>query len=161
MDFSIRKIKSSDTSVLKEMLYHAIFVPEGAPKPAPDIVEQPELKRYIVGWRYPEDMGFVAVADQRVIGAAWTRRWSSDNPGYGFVDEHTPELSIAVLPGYRGQGIGTKLLARLFQELQDLGVKSVSLSVDLRNPAVRLYERFGFTIAEVKGTSCVMQCRLS
>ena len=160
MELSIRKLESSDTSVLREMLYHAIFVPKATPGPAQDIVDLPELKRYISNWQHPEDIGFVAVTDGQVIGAAWARRWSSDSPGYGFVDEDTPELSIAVLPEYRGRGVGTRLLSRLLQELRDLGTASVSLSVDLRNPAVRLYERFGFTIVEVRGTSCVMQCRL-
>jgi ribosomal-protein-alanine N-acetyltransferase len=44
------------------------------------------------------------------IGAAWLRLWSKDEQGYGFVDVHTPELSMAVRPEFRGQGIGTLLL---------------------------------------------------
>ncbi len=160
MDLTIRKIESSDIGILKEMLYHAIFVPEGTPRPDKSIVDRPELKRYIIDWQHPEDIGFVAVTDGQVIGAAWARRWSSDSPGYGFVDEDTPELSIAVLPDYRGRGVGTRLLSRLLQELKGLGAAAVSLSVDLRNPAVHLYERFGFTIVEARGTSCVMQCKL-
>ena len=115
MDLTIRKIESSDIGILKEMLYHAIFVPEGTPRPDKSIVDRPELKRYIIDWQHPEDIGFVAVADGQAIGAAWARRWSSDSPGYGFVDEHTPELSIAVLPDYRGQGLEQGCLAGCFR----------------------------------------------
>lgn len=78
------------------------------------------------------------------VGAVWVRLMIGENKGYGFVDDATPELSIAVLPEYRGQGVGTQLLTHLFGS--ECGVSSTSLSVSLENPAVRLYERFGFTV---------------
>jgi len=55
------------------------------------------------------------------------------------VDERTPELSVAVLPAYRGKGIGSHLVERLLQ-----GVHATSLSCDPVNPAWRLYLRLGF-----------------
>jgi len=55
------------------------------------------------------------------------------------VDARTPELSVAVLPGHRGLGIGTRLVAELLQS-----VDAVSLSCDPANPARRLYVRLGF-----------------
>jgi GNAT superfamily N-acetyltransferase len=70
---------------------------------------------------------------------AWLRCFPASEPGYGFVDESTPELSIAVLPAYRGKGIGSRLLERLLQ-----GVDAASLSCDPANPAWRLYVRLGF-----------------
>ena len=38
------------------------------------------------------------------------RELRADDPGFGFVDEATPELSIWVAEGERGQGIGGQLL---------------------------------------------------
>ena len=34
-------------------------------------------------------------------GAAWFRLFRRDAPGYGFVNEETPELSISVVPSRR------------------------------------------------------------
>jgi GNAT superfamily N-acetyltransferase len=58
---------------------------------------------------------------------------------YGFVDERTPELSVAVLAAHRGKGIGSRLVDGLLQ-----GVRATSLSCDPANPAWRLYVRLGF-----------------
>ena len=73
------------------------------------------------------------------VGAAWLRFFPAFDPGYGFVDERTPELSVAVLAAHRGKGIGSLLVDRLLQ-----GVEAASLSCDPANPAWRLYVRLGF-----------------
>ncbi len=135
------------------MLYHAIHVPEGQTPPPHSIVEEPKLAHYVRQWgKKPGDLGFVIVvnATSQPVGAAWLRLFSRPDPGYGFVDENTPELSIAMLPDYRGRGLGTLLLNAL---LQAAGQKfrAISLSVSPDNPARRLYERSGF--AEVAGGS--------
>lgn len=159
MDVVIRRLDPEESSILEEMLYEAIYVPEGTPKPPREILKKPELERYIANWGRSNDIGFLAVMGEKVIGAAWARVFEAANPGYGFVDAHTPELSIAVMSGYRGQGIGTILLQHLLAELWTLGFSAVSLSVDPNNPAVRLYKRFGFETVGVKGTSNVMVCK--
>jgi GNAT superfamily N-acetyltransferase len=41
------------------------------------------------------------------------RLLKADNPGYGYVDDATPELAIGVHRDYRGSGVGTAMLARL------------------------------------------------
>ena len=66
--------------------------------------------------------------------------------GYGYVDDETPELAIAVLPDHRGRGLGRRLLREL---LDAAGGRfgAVSLSVRAENPAWRLYERTGFRVA--------------
>ena len=52
---------------------------------------------------------------------------------------------MAVLPEYRGQGIGTKLLMRLLAAAKGQ-YADVSLSVGSGNPAAHLYERLGFEV---------------
>ena len=52
-------------------------------------------------------------------------------------------VDIALVPEYRGGGIGTMLLRRVFDE-GDAAGKPVSIHVEVFNPARRLYERLGF-----------------
>jgi ribosomal protein S18 acetylase RimI-like enzyme len=59
-------------------------------------------------------------------------------------------VDIALLPEHRGNGIGTRLLEELLAE-GDAGGKSVTIHVERMNPALRLYERLGFSVAEDKG----------
>ena len=59
-------------------------------------------------------------------------------------------VDIALLPEHRGAGVGTKLLENLLAEA-DEGGKSVTIHVERMNPALRLYDRLGFSVAEDKG----------
>jgi ribosomal protein S18 acetylase RimI-like enzyme len=59
-------------------------------------------------------------------------------------------VDIALLPARRGQGIGSSLLRDLLAEADAAG-KSVTIHVERLNPALRLYERLGFSVAEDKG----------
>ncbi len=157
-DFSIRDLTPADEPFLWEMLYHAIHVPEGQLPPPRSIVEEPKLAHYARQWgQTPGDLGFVAIENStgKPVGAAWLRLFSHLDPGYGFVDDHTPELSIALLPDYRGQGLGTLLLNAL---LKAAGQKfrTISLSVSPNNPARRLYERSGFAVVADDGSSITM-----
>ena len=53
-------------------------------------------------------------------------------------------LDIALLPEHRGQGIGGKLLRELIQQCNHEKLP-LRLQVLRTNPALRLYERLGFT----------------
>ena len=59
-------------------------------------------------------------------------------------------VDIALLPAHRGSGTGTSLLGDLLAEA-DADGKSVTIHVERLNPALRLYERLGFELAEDKG----------
>jgi ribosomal protein S18 acetylase RimI-like enzyme len=100
-------------------------------------------------------LGFGAFAGNKIIGAAWLRLLTGDNKGYGYWSDDTPELTIALAPDFRGQGIGTQLLQTLL-EAAATRFRAVSLSVEKSNPARRLYERFGFEIVEYDATSLLM-----
>jgi ribosomal protein S18 acetylase RimI-like enzyme len=76
------------------------------------------------------------------------------------VDDDTPEIGMAVLPGHRGRGIGSNLLKRLLESAGAV-YRKVCLSVSADNPALRLYERVGFERAGGDGTSVTMVKRLS
>ena len=157
MNCIIRPLTTEDEPFLWEMLYQALHVPEGQTAPPREVIHLPELARYVQGWGRENDCGFLAsdaVASQPV-GAVWLRLLVGENKGYGFVDDNTPELSIAVLPEYRGQGIGTQLLAHLFGS--ECGGSSVSLSISIGNPAVHLYERFGFSVISQSAGSFTMK----
>ena len=102
-------------------------------------------------------MGFAAIdkASRRQIGVVWIRLFNSHNPGYGYVAEDIPELSIAVLPGHRDLGIGTQLLNHMLAKAAER-YPGLSLSVTSENPAKRLYERLGFRVVNMKGASLTM-----
>jgi ribosomal protein S18 acetylase RimI-like enzyme len=56
-------------------------------------------------------------------------------------------LGIYVKQAYRGNRVGTALMAETLSHLKNRGVKSVELGVDGNNlPALRLYRRFGFEV---------------
>ena len=59
-------------------------------------------------------------------------------------------VDIALLPDHRGNGVGTALLSEILAEADAAG-KRVTIHVERFNPALRLYERLGFSVAEDKG----------
>ena len=146
MNIQTRPIQPADYPLLNDFLYHAIFIPEGMEQPAYDIIYDPEIYIYVKDFGKDSDCGVVAEADEKIIGAAWTRII----PAYGHLDENTPELAISVLPEYRGRGTGTLLMNRLFELLRERGYKRTSLSVQQDNPAVRFYERLGYKVTDEK-----------
>ena len=62
------------------------------------------------------------------------------------VRPHTAHIpQIAVAPEFQGQGLGTEMMARGFDECLRQGFREISLTVtDSNSGAVRLYERLGF-----------------
>lgn len=52
-------------------------------------------------------------------------------------------VDIALLPDFRGKGIGTTIIKSIFEKATALG-KSVTIHVEYNNPALKLYERLGF-----------------
>ena len=160
--FSIRQLTAQDEPFLWDMLYQAIYVPEGQPQPSRSILQEPEIAHYVTGWgQRPGDMGWVAIepSANQPVGAAWLRLFLQQEKGYGYVDDNTPELSIAILPEYRGQGVGTFLLDALLQTACER-FTAVSLSVSADNPAARLYRRLGFMVVADSGSSLTMRKRL-
>jgi GNAT superfamily N-acetyltransferase len=136
----LRAAVADDEAVLREFLYLALYVPPGSSPLPRSVLSEPAISRYVDGWgTRPGDRGLIAMVEGTPVGAAWLRLFTPCDPGYGFVDESTPELSIAVVPEFRSRGVGTALIRDLLRD----GC-SVSLSCDPLNPAWNLYLRFGF-----------------
>jgi ribosomal protein S18 acetylase RimI-like enzyme len=148
--FPIVPLTTADEPLLMEMMFQAIFVPDGAEPPPPSIINAPTTRKYYSAFgTLPGDMGYKAVDPQtgKPVGAAWLRLLRGNAKGYGYVDDQTPELSIAVDPAYRGQGVGTQLLELLFVAAAE-EYQAISLSVWPENPAYRLYQRLGFVVVK-------------
>lgn len=153
---AIRPVTPDDLTFLREMLYEAIYTPPGSPRPARELLAVPEIARYLVGWGRPGDQGFIAEMEGAPIGATWFRCFTAEQPGYGFVHPEIPELTLAMLPAFRGLGLGTALLESLIAQARADGYAGISLSVSPTNPAARLYKRLGFREVGFAGGSAVM-----
>ena len=64
-------------------------------------------------------------------------------------------VQVQLCPSCQGQGLGTDLLAQLVSEA-DVADAELRLSVLKANPARRVYERLGFTVASEKAHSFEM-----
>lgn len=147
-EIRIRPIKASEYPLLQGFLYDAIFLPEGAEPMPKEVIRQPELAVYIQDFGKPDDCCLVAESDGNVLGAVWTRILTGEVKGYGNIDDFTPELAISVKKEFRHQGIGKKLMQEMINLLKNRGYKRVSLSVNKKNNAYRLYEKLGFYTVE-------------
>jgi ribosomal protein S18 acetylase RimI-like enzyme len=137
---TLRQASVDDVAFLREMLYLALFVPPGSPPYARSILDDPAIDHYVRDWgTRPGDYGVIANVDGAPRGAAWLRYFATDARGYGFVNETTPELTVAVMRAYRNQGIGAQLVTHLQEH-----ASGISLSCDPANPAWRFYRRAGF-----------------
>jgi ribosomal protein S18 acetylase RimI-like enzyme len=106
----------------------------------------PFVAAHLAGWQRPEDFGFVAEHRGKAIGAAWARQFSPEEQPAFYVDRRTPEVTIGVSEGFRGQGVGEGLLRALIAEAEKRGLAALCLNVRHDNPARRLYERVGFRV---------------
>ncbi|MDV2990808.1 MAG: hypothetical protein N4J56_000462 [Chroococcidiopsis sp. SAG 2025] len=142
MNYQVRPLTPNDEHIVWQMLMYA------AHELSIEVVQkQPLLSRYAIDWGRLGDMGSVALVSERSIGATWLRLWLSADKGFGYIDDSLPELAMAVIPEYRGKGVGTKLLLQVLELAQSV-YPAVSLNVRANNPAIALYQRVGFIKVE-------------
>ena len=151
--FTLRSVESSDEQSLFQ-IYASTRVEELAQ----------------VDWDAAQRESFL-----RMQFTAQTRYYHSEYPGAVFQviwvegaiagrlsvhrrDQEIRIMDIALLPEYRGQGIGSQLLNALQRDAADSG-RSLSIHVERLNPALRLYERLGFQMIEDKGVYLLMEWR--
>ncbi len=155
--FLIRKLSIEESDLLKDFLYQAIFIPQGAEAPARDIIERPELRIYYEDFgSSPGDHCLVAEAAGQAVGAVWTRIMND----YGHVDDETPSFAISLLPDYRNKGIGTRLMRQMLSLLKEHAYRQASLAVQKANYAVRMYKEVGFEIIDENEEEFIMVCKL-
>lgn len=152
----IREIKSNEYLFLKEMLYEAIFQPDPAKALPRSIVDDHALSKYVANFGRLGDFAVVLIDDNKLVGAAWARAFAKEEGSYGFIAEGIPELSIAIYRLHRNQGFGTQMIDSLIKILRANGIENASLSVDKRNPAVKLYLRLGFEIVSEERSAFTM-----
>lgn len=153
----VRRGGAQDLRFLRDMLHHAYYWKERRPDAGPGPVQL-----YVKALGRPGDTVVIAQVDGFPVGAAWYRLFRAAKPGYGFVDESTPELAVAVVPNARGKGVGTALLDALLARARSDGHEAVSLSVDKRNAgAIHVYEQHGFERVAENEDSLTMVCKLA
>jgi GNAT superfamily N-acetyltransferase len=151
----IRRAAAGDLQFMRAMLTHAYHWHVAG------LETEIPLARYVEQWGRPGDVAIIAAEGANPVGAAWFRRFATSAPGYGFVDEQTPELTIAVVPSKRKHGVGQELLDALLERARGEGVQQISLSVEQGSPASAFYERNGFEAAGARGQALTMLKRLS
>jgi GNAT superfamily N-acetyltransferase len=147
----LRPVGIHDVRFLRDMLRHAYHwrLSEDTERP---------VYRYVANWGRHGDVGLLALEGPHAYGAAWFRLFTADEPGFGFVDEETPELTIAVVPSRRGKGAGAELLQALLDRARADGYAAVSLST--ARPQAEFYERYGFETVRETPQAVTMLARL-
>lgn len=88
----------------------------------------------------------LVLADDQPIGRLYVARWPNE----------IRLIDITLLPEYRNAGIGSRLLHDLLDEALASG-RPVRIHVEKFNPALRLYQRFGFVGIEDRGIHWFME----
>ena len=89
----------------------------------------------------PLSLWLVAVEGERLAGYV----------GSQTVCGETDMMNLAVHPDFRCQGIGSRLVDKLIEELKKKGSQRLSLEVRVSNePAKRLYDELGFSEIAVR-----------
>jgi len=172
----IRRATDEDGSFLADMLVEAVnWSPEWKPRSRQRVLADSKTARYIAGWPRDTDLGVIAEAagprpatpadlpptdsppaepepaEPRLAepaGAAWLRFLPAAEPGYGFVAEDVPELTIGVAASWRNRGLGRALLRSIAAEARARGISQISLAVERKNHAQRLYLSEGYRIVD-------------
>ncbi len=88
----------------------------------------------------------VVLFDGEPAGRLYVARW----------EDEIRIMDIALLPEFRGRGIGEGLLRSLLHQGADAG-KTVSIHVEQSNPAMSLYRRLGFVPVGEHGVYVLMR----
>lgn len=142
---ALRPVTAGDTELLFRV-YASTRIDELAEVPWDDDAKEGFLRAQFEAqdrWyreHYPEATFEVIVVDGEPAGRLYLYRG----------EREIRIVDIALLPEYRGAGAGTMLLRLVLVEA-DVEGKRVSIHVERFNPALRLYRRLGFSVAEDKG----------
>jgi ribosomal protein S18 acetylase RimI-like enzyme len=158
---TIRELRKEELCLMPNLLYEAIYRPEGlAPYPR-DIISLPSIAVYISDFgKYPTDHCLLAEVDGSIAGGVWTRLLAEQTKTYVHAKADAPELAIAVFSEYRNQGVGLSLMNAMIKLLGEKGYRNVCLSVDKSNYAVGMYRKLGFKTVGTNEVDYVMELSL-
>lgn len=164
----LRLATAEDFPALTAALLEAVNWDGGVRFTGQQLLADPRLAHYVTDWPRPTDFGIVATEHgvgvsraSEVLGATWCRLFDAADPGYGYLADDIPELTIGVMPAHRGRGVGSALLVALIKEATVRGYRAISLSVEDGNRARLLYERVGFDAVGRNGGSDTMRLQLN
>lgn len=103
---------------------------------APPLQSTRDFILRVISQGYPQ---FVAMADREVAG------WCDIIPNSRPIEAHCGVLGIGLLPQFRGQGLGKRLILRTLDTARAFGLTRVELRVREDNAsAIALYRKIGF-----------------
>jgi len=106
---------------------------------------------FMLYYRFPKTFVVASASDTVVgyimcrieLGLSEMRRFNLIKKGH--------VVSLAVLPEYRGKGVGIALASKALKSMLEYGAKESYLEVRVSNlVAVRLYEKLGFSVVKAK-----------
>jgi ribosomal protein S18 acetylase RimI-like enzyme len=98
------------------------------------------------GIHYPTCERNIVEQDGVPVGRFWVDEWH----------DQIRIVDIALVPGCRGAGIGSRLLQQLLDRARATN-KPVTIHVEAFNPALRLYQRLGFEQVDTNGVYLLMR----
>jgi len=139
-DFRIRQAAPGDAAALVRLAREVGAEPEGWLISTSEWRGAGDERRYLRTLRRSRDAAvFVAEADEGIVGRLSVGR--DRHPA----SAHVADLGLMVAKGHRRRGIGRALLEQAVDWARGTGVTKLELHVFPHNePAIRLYETFGF-----------------
>ena len=81
-----------------------------------------------------KDLGLYALVDNQIAGAIWSRRLEQNE---------TPTLSVAIVPEFKGKGVGSFMMEQFLQEAAAV-YEEIKIDISFKPKAIKFYEKFGF-----------------
>ena len=123
-----------------------VDVPFGPGERAAFLDQQFEAQTLHFERNYRDTSHDVVLVDGEPAGRLIVGRWPDE----------VRVVDIALLPEYRGRGVGERLMRPVLAEAEQRGVRA-TVHVERRNPAMRFYERLGFVPVGEEGAHLLME----
>jgi phosphinothricin acetyltransferase len=133
----IRKARAEDVPAITEIYNDAITNTVATFDKEQKTLEEQRQWFDSHGKRYPI---LVALLEEEVVGWASLSSYS-DRCAYA----DTVEISVYVLDGFRGRGVGKELTGRVLKAGEEAGLHTVLARIESGNAAsIHIFEKFGF-----------------
>lgn len=145
-------LRSTEQKIVTDMLHYAYRLDELNRT----VANIPELSIYNEFYGFTrKDLGLYALVNNEIAGAIWSRKLNVEHNSQAFVDEQTPVISMAVLPKFRDQKIGSAMLEQFLLEAAAL-YDQLCVSVLQDSKAINFYKKFGFEILEDNSSKSIV-----